>query len=75
MFTEIVLTGGIAVAILGVFGVGRLDRVGEGERLRGVAAVRLAMRSAEAGSVRAEYRRSGIVPPERERHFGFTWWE
>jgi hypothetical protein len=40
-----------------------------------VAAVRLAMRSAEASSVRAEYRRSGIVPPERERHFGFTWWE
>jgi hypothetical protein len=38
-----------------------------------VGAVREAMRGAEASSVRAEFRESGIAPPERRRPIGFTW--
>jgi hypothetical protein len=72
MLAEIVLTSGLAVAILGV-----LDASG-GVRRRGngwdpVGAVREAMRGAEASSVRAEFRESGIAPPERRRPIGFTW--
>jgi hypothetical protein len=72
MLTEIVLTGGLAVAILGVLeGVGSRRR--RARDWEGIAAVREAMRGTEAGTVRAEFRQSGIVPPHQRRPVGFTW--
>lgn len=73
MLTEIVLTGGLVVAILGVLQAhGGARRPGWDGR-DGIAAVREAMDGSEGGAVRAEFRESGIVPPERRRAAGFTW--
>jgi hypothetical protein len=71
MVAEFMLTAGIAVAILGIVEETRARRIGRDRTLSPEAAVRLAMRGPEAGTVRAEYRRSGIVPPERWCESGF----
>jgi len=71
MVAELLLTGGIAVAILGIVEERRARRVRRDPALSPEAAVRLAMGGPEAGTVRAEYRRSGIVPPDRWSDGGF----
>jgi hypothetical protein len=73
MLTEIVLTGGLAVAILGVLEAGSQRWRRRSRSWEGIAAVREAMRGSESGAVRAEFRQSGIVPPHRRRPVGFTW--
>jgi hypothetical protein len=54
---------GLVVALLGVLQVPGRSR---GRRaVRGVRAIRRAMEGREAAAVLAEFRRSGIQPPER----------
>jgi len=54
---------GVMVALLGVLQVSARGR--GRRRLRRVRAVREAMQGPEAAAVLAEFRRSGIQPPER----------
>lgn len=67
MFTEIALAGGLVGAVLGVFEVSARLRGLSAADLTREAAVRELMRGSEAEAVRAEYRRSGIIPPVRPR--------
>ena len=73
MVTEIVLTGGLAVAILGILQGSRERRRRPDTTLSPEAAVRLAMRGPEGGAVRAEFRGSGIASPEWRGVGGFPW--
>jgi hypothetical protein len=73
MLVEIVLSGGVLVAVLGILDGARWRRSGAPAEISAEAAIREAMRGEEAGSVRAEFRRRGICPPERPRGPGFLW--
>ena len=67
MLTELVAIGGLVVAVVGVLEVSVRLQERPGRRLTPEAAIREAMRGPEAGVVRAEFRRSGISPPDRPR--------
>ena len=71
MLADLFALGGVVVAVVAALEVtARFDRVPRRE-LRSEWAVREAMLGPEGGAVRAEFRRSGICPPERPRPAGF----
>lgn len=65
MVLEMLFLGAVGLAIVGLVeaSVSMLDRQ-RPETWTAVAAVREAMRGREAGVLRSEFRRAGIVPPE-----------
>lgn len=72
MLTELAVIGGLVGVFVGLLEIShRLDESGPGP-LTAEAAVREAMRGPDGGTVRAEFRRSGIAPAvRRHRPLGF----
>ncbi len=71
MLTEMILTSGIIVAVLGVLEGAWGPRWRRSSEMRAESEIREAMRGPEGASVRAEFRRSGISPPEPPRRTTF----
>ncbi len=71
MLSDLILIGGFVFVMAGVLEIATRPYWGPSRRPRGVSAIREAMRGPEAGAVRAEFRRSGICPPEPRRPGGF----
>jgi hypothetical protein len=62
MAGDLMWLGGVVVALAGVVGMGGRRRTRRPARV--ARAVRAAMSGPEGGAVRAEFRRSGIQPPD-----------
>jgi hypothetical protein len=62
MAGDLMWLGGVVVALAGVVGMGGRRRTRHPARV--ARAVRAAMSGPEGGAVRAEFRRSGIQPPD-----------
>lgn len=71
MLAEIVLVGGLVVVMAGVLEVSTRPYWGPGRRPRPESVIRELMQGPEAEAVRAEFRRSGICPPEPRRSVAF----
>ena len=73
MLIEIVLSGGVLVAVLGILEGSRGRRGRVPPELRAETAIREAMRGEEGRAVRAEFGRRGICPPEPALGATFLW--
>ena len=71
MVAEMVLVGGLVMVMAGALEVSTRPYWGPGRGARPESVIRQAMRGPEAAAVRAEFRRSGICPPEPRRSGGF----
>jgi hypothetical protein len=73
MIGDVLLVGGFAVAVVSAFRRPGATEPVSGE-LRAEAAIREALRGAEAASVRAEFRGRGVQSPERRLdRISFVW--
>ncbi len=72
MLAELALVGGVMGFVAGLLEISHRLEEGGTRPLTTAAAVREAMRGADGGAVRAEYRRSGIETADpRRRPLGF----
>lgn len=65
MLSDILAIGGLAVGVIGMLELATRPHLGPARAARFEAAVRQAMREDATGTLRAEFRRSGVCPPER----------